>query len=224
VPANKRATASKHASSLKPKASTKVQIATTSPSQTVSHPLREKTVRERALYLLSLPPNKADNTCGFVTVRFNHYCKKFPIHNGVLSWTHVDDEYSFSFVYRGQYRRDLFKLSASSSTATKAEDAVTRDCVGDFFVGLFDGDELKVEVEEDKEAGIGAEGLRIRDEKLSATALGQINSPGGLAKKSSQVADITKQLLAMNVDELHSEKAKELREARDVEDILFSST
>ena len=59
-----------------------------------------ETVRQQALRLLSLPP--LPDQCGKGTVKFNHYNKAFPIHNSVMQWVDVDEEYSFSFVFKGE--------------------------------------------------------------------------------------------------------------------------
>jgi hypothetical protein len=89
-----------------------------------------------------------------------------------------------------------------------------------------------VRVEEDPEAGIGAEGLRIRDEpitaaKLSSSSSATISEKGGagnaLRSGNAAVSEITSELLKMDVKDLHSEEARRLREARDIEDVLFSS-
>ena len=36
------------------------------------------------------------------------------------------------------------------------------------------------------------------------------------------MGDLTQELLAMDVKDLHSDEAKRIREARDLEDVLFS--
>lgn len=212
-----------------------------SPSKSQSLP--PVTNRGRALHLLSLPAQVEGGKCGHVRIRFNHYNKSFPIFNSVLKWEDVDNEYSFSFVYKGNYRRDLIRKGKNNDT--KDDDGmgkkslVLRDDAGDFFLDLLDGEELVVEIEEDAAAGIGGEGLRLRDEKLSAATLGQIKSGGGtlsssgekvgnsqhvpeLLQKSKQVGDITRQLLEMKVEDLHNDNTRQLREARDIEDILYS--
>jgi hypothetical protein len=65
-------------------------------------------IQQEAQTLLSQPRN--ENTSGFVTIRFNHYKKKFPIVNSVLLWEDVDREYSFSFVYKGNFSRELRRI------------------------------------------------------------------------------------------------------------------
>ena len=64
--------------------------------------------------------------------------------------------------------------------------------------------------------GIGAEGLRISNEPLKAVR------DNSLKSGNTQVNLITKELKAMNVKDLSSEEARRLKEARDLEDVLFS--
>ena len=44
---------------------------------------------------------------GEVRVKYNHYNKPFPIIDGALTWGAVDDQFSFSFVFQGNF---LLKL------------------------------------------------------------------------------------------------------------------
>ncbi len=97
-------------------------------------------------------------------MRFNHYNKPFPVKNLMLRWEDIDEEYSFSFVYKGRnYRREIFEClptvagvaaadsedpamataaAAATDTDTKAKPAqkwgakMGRDEQGDYFLGL----------------------------------------------------------------------------------------
>jgi hypothetical protein len=105
--------------------------------------------------------------------------------------------------------------------------------MGKYFLGLLasrargaissNGDDLLVTyrlmLEEDPEAGIGAEGLRIREGPLSSLDRG---SGGKIQSGNKAVGDITKALLNMKTSELHSQEAADMRERRDLEDILYS--
>jgi hypothetical protein len=240
-----------------------------------------ETVREIALRLLASPALEGYSS-GRVRVRFNHYNKTFPIYNGVLKWTDVDDQYSFSFVYRGNYGRDLYRdkpfdqhrfrpPAKSSDTSSEPiqtselelppgantneeqgqhenEEKITRDDLGDYFIGLKDGEEVRAYVVEDPIAGIGAEGMRIYTKSSTANGTGTIASsddrhispsnisnikPNANADANSKcdcksgnraVSDITNELLRMDVKDLHSDRARELREQRDIEDVLFSTS
>lgn len=98
--------------------------------------------------------------------------------------------------------------------------------------------EYELLVEEDAEAGVGAEGLRLREGPLRAHELtatlrnnssnvsvgrgcGDACSP--LKTANNAVRDLTEQLKAMDASALGSVVARELVEQRDIEDILFSS-
>lgn len=112
------------------------------------------TVREKALALLE---SKTGSGNGQVSIKFNHYNKKFPIFNGVLTWKDIDSEYAFSFVYKGKYFRRIMDLTTGMTI--QSDD----DC--DYFVNLVDGQTLLVQVEEGEE-GIGAEGIRLQEGPL----------------------------------------------------------
>lgn len=160
-------------------------------------------------------PQLEDYSTGHVKIRFNHYNKSFPIYNSILKWSDVDAEYSFSFVYRGSYKRTLTHQMVSSKNII----TIRQDELGDYFLDLTDGDELKVEIEEDPIAGIGAEGLRLHDKGVRLRS----NEPQASIGENRAVSDITRQLLAMDARDLHSDHAKRLREQRDIEDVLFST-
>ncbi|EQC26277.1 hypothetical protein SDRG_15864 [Saprolegnia diclina VS20] len=170
-------------------------------------PLPE-TVREMATRLLAAPA-QGDDSCGSAKVRFNHYNKPFPIHNGVLQWKDIDDEYCFSFVYRGAYTRDVHTLF------TKV--AMHRDAAGDVFVGLVCTEQYEVVVEEDPIAGVGAPGLRISATPFMAPSHEPPVRSGNRATKL-----LTDELRHMAPSELGSEKARDLLQRRDLEDVLYT--
>ena len=66
-------------------------------------------------------------------------------------------------------------------------------------------------------AGVGAEGLRLRDGPVVQTM------PCALPRGSRQVELMTQQLRQLHPSELQDEEARALLEARDLEDILFRS-
>lgn len=189
---------------------------------------KKLTVTEIALQHLIISP------CikGTINIKFNHYNKQFPIINGVLKWRDVDEEYAFSFVYRGDYIRDLIRKDSIISIdkedekkkyqkeveEPKEKNYVRRDKLGDFFIELHDGEELILEIEADPIAGIGADGLRITHGPLVASNIGKKSFASG----NKAVNDITDQLKNMDVKNLNSEEAKLLKEQRDIEDILYS--
>jgi hypothetical protein len=178
---------------------------------------KPQTLTERAVEYLSLPPDdKLGN--GSLPVRFNHYNKSFPVYNSVMKWSDVDDEYACSFVYRGAYRRDMY--IDADDLQYEHRKMVTRDAAGDYF--FFDAAALaatanfKLELEEG-EAGVGAQGLRLRDGPLSC------GDGNALRSGNRQVDLLTQDLKGFHAGgNLNSEEARLAMEARDVEDILFS--
>jgi hypothetical protein len=175
---------------------------------------------QEAERLLRELPDPTPGKCGLAKVKFNHYNKSFPLHNGVMKWSDIDNEYCLSFVYRGNFRRDLIPKLLEPRPDVK----VRRDNFGVYFLEMSTFTEYTLEVEEDPLAGIGAEGLRIREGPI-IRELHSSHSPRAKSSlKSGNVAvqDITNTLLGMDASQLHSEEAKMLREQRDIEDVLFS--
>ena len=98
-----------------------------------------KTVKEIAEDRLAAPANfDHGSNCGSVRIRFNHYNSAFPIHNGVLKWESVDDKYSISFVYRGNYVRNLEYTSDTipSNQRSSPNDIETRYAARDDMVRI----------------------------------------------------------------------------------------
>ena len=182
---------------------------------------KPQTLSEKAQEYLSLPPSDTLGN-GSINVRFNHYNKPFPVYNSVLKWADIDEEYACSFVYKGKYRRDIYLDSPDKVHANRT--LLTRDVAGDYFfvdasiVAATEPLPYKLELEEDPEAGVGAEGLRLREGPINFTS-----GAGELRSGNRQVDLITQDLKDLHVKgELQSEEAKMAMEARDVEDILFS--
>lgn len=218
------------------------------PAIATANPPTPLTVRQQALQLLALPPQHSpsiseseSSSCGHVKVKFNHYNKPFPIHNGVLKWEDVDAEYCFSFVYRGSYSRDIFVFSlpssssSSSSSTSSTGPPLVKDEAGDFFLGLSTACNYMVVVEEDPNFGIGAEGLRISDKPLTTSSLAAVSTCSSAtstkgtkgctaAVNSGNAATklLTNELLSMDAMALQSQAAKDIIERRDIEDVLFS--
>ena len=178
-----------------------------------------ESVVEEAERLLSLPPSDRFIGTGSVRVRFNHYNKAFPVHNGVLKWSAIDEEYCLSFVYKGNFIRDLFLRTANK---TEGRCPLRRDDIGVYFLDLQAGAEYDLIVQEVAVAGIGAEGLRLRDGPLAAHELGALRAGQAVLGQSSAVQMLTEELKSMNPNDLSGEKARDLIERRDIEDILFS--
>ena len=171
-----------------------------------------KTIREKAMELLALEadPQRSGQVC----CRWNHYRKCFPAHNGVVKFSDIDAEYSFSFVYRGNFTR---KLKADGADDDDASAYVPGD--GEFFIEVCPTRTYRLVVIEDPVAGVGAEGLRLKEGPIFG-----LKDTESAPKQSKTVELLTKELLKMDVSDLHSAQAKAIREARDVEDVLFSGS
>ena len=171
-----------------------------------------KTIREKALEQLALEaePQRSGQVC----CRWNHYRKCFLAHNGVVKFNDIDAEYSFSFVYRGNFTR---KLKLDGADDEDASAYVPGD--GDFFIEVCSTRTYRLVVIEDPVAGVGAEGLRLKDGPIFVS-----KDTESVPKQSKAVDLLTKELLKMDVSDLHSAEAKAIREARDVEDVLFSGS
>ena len=190
---------------------------------------------EEAERLLAEDVNPSLKGTGMIKVRFNHYNKTFPIHNGVLRWASVDEEYCISFVFRGNYTRDLRQeLSGEGRNIKVCENNCRRDENGIYFLGLTansssDPVTYVLYLEEDPVAGVGAEGLRLRDGPLvlqdhtakTATSA-KTTKTAAMQSGNKAVNDITTSLLNMKTSDLNSQEANDLRERRDLEDILYS--
>ena len=188
-------------------------------------------VLEIANSRLGLPAGAIGDT-GSAVVRFNHYNKSFPIHNGVLKWADVDEIYCLSFVYKGNYRRDLYLTASAASTKVYA----VHDDEWNYFIDMRANSEYSLEVTEDPIAGVGAEGLRISAAPLKAGKLQQLQQssssssklsalpPGASKTPATAAVDcLTAELKAIDVSQLNNERARDLIERRDIEDILYSS-
>ena len=166
-----------------------------------------KCIREEAEKRLSRTIDKIEQ---LVTVRFNHYNKKFRVINGVLRWIDIDEEYCISFVYRGNFKRRLY------SNINDERTYVTK-CDENFFLDLDPKLDFFLDVEEDQDAGVGAEGLRLVKGPPKALV-----HDGKVVSGNKAVSDISKELREMDVSKLNSREANALKEARDIEDVLFS--
>jgi hypothetical protein len=186
---------------------------------------RPLSILEVAKLRLSLP-NESE---GSVRVRFNHYEKSFPLHNSVLRWSDVDEEYCFSFVYRGDFKRYLLRIPNKQAMDNRVSGYTVHDDSCSYFIDLHDGDEYTLEVVEDPVAGVGTEGLRLHSQPLRSADLAANNvSQGGQGgqggpSQSRAVDSITAQLRGMDPSKLNDAHAKDLIERRDLEDILYNA-
>lgn len=188
---------------------------------TPKNKIKAESITQKALRLLSEPENPSLSGTGVVKVRYSHYNKEFPVQNGVLPWSKVDDEYCISCVFKGNFKRNLFQESGQGRDIIVSESPCERDEDGDYFLGLRAEEQTvtyRLIITEDPIAGVGIDGLRITDGPISRTT--EVNK--SVQSGNFAVNDITKSLMNMKSTELHSEEAKDLRERRDLEDILYS--
>lgn len=196
--------------------STKRSVARKAPQKVVP----KLSVREIAEKELS---SKIDEQrSGTAKVLFNHYKDSFTVTNGVLVFKDVESQYHFDFIYAGAYFRDLWHIpnpdphgrvgDIHNSLGDKAE----RDDKGEYFIGIKPNHVYKVVVAENSD-GLKETGLRINEGALQLSG----DTKKCDIKESRVVKEITEELLSMDVTALHSEQANKLREARDIEDILY---
>lgn len=200
-----------------------------------------QSILEVAKLRLSLPGGSVGDT-GTVKIRFNHYNKSFPIHNGVLLWADVDEEYCLSFVYKGNYTRNL-ALASPGRIDNGASDVGSGTCTGHvdkthnivddkyyakhdeqftYYIDIVDKSEYILEVIEDPIAGIGAEGLRLNSGPLKSSELKNMQPIQAIQSTSKAMDTITAELKSIAVTELNDSYARDLIERRDLEDILYS--
>lgn len=251
--------------------SNKKSVTTATIISTKEDALVPMTILDKASALLNKPSDNNPLINGMIRLKFNHYNKEFPIHNSVLKWSDVDEVYCFSFIYKGNYRRDIQIVDSKSGCVigTSCKDqknlntikeindnilnsmivtgigsgvggseggnrenvsapTIERDELGIYFVGLcvepvVEGNYVftyRLDVEEDKVAGIGAEGLTIREDALKSSKVKNV-----VVKEANAASkEITNQLLGMKLSELHTMEAIHLREQRDLEDVLYNSS
>uniref|UniRef100_A0A7S1NZ21 Uncharacterized protein n=1 Tax=Vitrella brassicaformis TaxID=1169539 RepID=A0A7S1NZ21_9ALVE len=147
----------------------------------------------------SAPPEK-----GAVTVKFLHYTKPFDIDRGRLAMSRLDEEFGI-------------RLAFGENAAITMEDGQgqqvekSQDGESDWFEGLEANGTYVLQVEEDP----------AQADRPSKTYEAPSVETCPL-KKSAKVADITRELQGMSVEEIREkgDKYKELVEARDLEDTL----
>eukprot|EP00048_Salpingoeca_helianthica_P018682 m.242792 g.242792 ORF g.242792 m.242792 type:complete len:262 (-) comp26228_c0_seq1:19-804(-) len=141
-------------------------------------------------------------------VTYSHYKTAFPTRGGRMRWADIDEQYSISFVFKGNFTTTLVGPDATRHP---------RDAEGNF-EGLREGATYALEVEADPTIPIVSKPLRlVRREDV------ELGVGAGQARKG-RVDDITQQLKNMSADELREQGAdyKRLLEERELEDMLAS--
>jgi hypothetical protein len=152
-----------------------------------------------------------------VCIHFNHYKKNFPLHNRVLRWNDIDADYCISFVYKGDFKRAVYFLSADSGDSRHY---VRIDETSSYFLDIDPSAPVKyfLEVIEDPVAGIGVDGLTLRPGPIKVVT----TSSKQLQSGNRAFRDISASLRDTSVGELASAEVKDLLERRDIEDILYT--
>jgi hypothetical protein len=185
--------------------------------------LKEKTLREIALERLSQPPLE---NCGRVIVRLNHYGKTFPIHNGVLQWKDIDEEYALSFAYKGNFIRTIYQLpkikegenlyrriaSVENSAIDETFIPLQHDTEYQYFLDAVIGEEYLLKVEEDPDL--------VQETSQSSKIIFDKEMTPSLPNRAVHL--LTNELKGIAPKDLNSDLAKDLIERRDIEDVLFS--
>lgn len=193
--------------------------------------VKQLSLTELAESRLLLPAHAEGIGCGVVKIRFNHYNKAFPIHNGVLKWTDVDEEYCLSFAYKGDYTRDLYQNVQSDAVESNhpktAAPKMTqiyalRDEKGVYFLDLVSNDQYMLQLTEDPNCIDSTPGKP--KPTFTATELEELNPDRKVAQANRAVQLITDELKGMKTSDLGGAQAKDLIERRDLEDILFSGS
>jgi len=173
------------------------QITTQSHNQKSSSPKEEIKSSEQVK-----PDNTPKDNIGSATVKYNHYGDSFGTKNGILLWETVDEKYCISFVFKGNY---VVQLKAADGTVLdKSEEGG--------FSPIEDGGVYQLVVEEDPE-----------EVAKQVTRTYVAPKDDGIKKKQG-VSNITGDLKKMSIDQLQEkgEEYKQMIEARDLEDILYS--
>ena len=146
---------------------------------------------------------------GSVRVRYNHYNQQFKLVDGTLQWSDVDEDYCISYVFKGTFRPRLLDASRAY---------FERDAAG-CFAALHDGGAYTLVVEEDEAAEAAA---TAADPRRAAPFFAR-DCVTGVNAASSR---ITAELKTLSVEELagQSDRYRALKEARDLEDVLYSGT
>lgn len=113
-------------------------------------------------------------------VKYNHYNKPFPITDGALTWGAVDDQFSFSFVFQGNFHLNLYPEKQRGEYVEQKDRT---------FLNLVDKAVYVIEVVEDEEA-------EAKIEKTKYVA------PTKEEKKKNAADLLTEELKGMSLDEI----------------------
>ena len=177
------------------------------------------------------PASEKPREVGKVRVKYNHYDKEFTVTDGVLCFEDVDDQYAFSFVFKGDF---TCKLESSTGAIIELDGGALRREMRK------DPDGFDPEEEEEKVVGTFS-GLSLADadgtqacyvisvdedpvlaaaEAKSKTVY-KASSAGGIGPSRGS-ALVTAELKGMSAEQLREggQHYRELLEARDLEDLM----
>lgn len=192
--AKKPATTAKPATAAKPAATTKPTTKPTDTAEPTPAPAEP-------------PPPPVEGKC---RVRYNHYNSEFTLLDGRLRWSDVDESYCISYVFEGAFRPRVKEAGADAAPLDRDADGA--------FAPLSDGAAYELIIEEDEAAEAAA---TAADPRRAAGVRAAEPVPGA---PNAASARLTAELKTLSVEELagQSERYQQLKEARDLEDVLFS--
>lgn len=143
-----------------------------------------------------------------VVARYNHYKDKFPCTNGVLRFALPNEKYCFGLVFKGNYQPVLRNFKSRDIL-----EPLTTGKADEFSWQVAENEVYEIQIQEDEEEESKYERHVYRaPEKPKACPM----------KKNQRAEELTQQMKDMGVEELGTEKHRQLLEQRDLEDILFS--
>ena len=134
---------------------------------------------------------------------------QFPLLDYALDWAVVDEAYCISYVFQGAYEPRLINMNERGS--------ISKRSAAGTFAPLDDGGTYELAIEEDAAAEAAA---TAADPRRAAGV--QVAEPVPGVNAAS--ARLTAELKNLSVEELagQSERYRQLKEARDLEDVLYS--
>jgi hypothetical protein len=143
-------------------------------------------------------------------ITYSHYKTAFPTRNGVMTWADIDDQYSLSFVFKGDFTTTLVAPDGTRHA---------RDAQG-CFQNLLEGLIYALEVEADPSIPLVSKPLKL----VRKDGAGVVGTAASDNARRGRVDDITEQLKSMTAEELRAQGAdyKRLLEERELEEMLAS--
>ncbi len=166
---------------------------------------------------------------GKVKIGYNHYRESFDCVDGRVEWKSIDEKFAISFVFHGNFKfwltilgQDIFSSDHVQIQPSLLSPRAECDCLY-CFEGLSDHQEYMLQVQEDEVAGIGLVGI-THNGPFIASITNDIRGTEPTRNPNRAFDDLTQQLKGLSAEDLIAQTAEyqQLREARDLEDILYS--